>query len=517
MQWTSEVLYGMLGKHFTLFRRGSAATMGEFSLPVLLEGHEKPRRAGIFVTDSANLPENIPSRSLVVCVGEHPEKLPPHRSSDIVFVEDPGATTILVLNALQRIIEDLMRWSLRLNTLASTGSDVKKLLELSIPIFENRMNIVDYDLKVLAYCAADKSTEPWQVRMTESPARVPSEVIAPYAERLKASNLNREPFFFKEPVGNNYVVNLYEGDTYLGSCSLTDETHPIEPFETELFQIFSDAVFTALKLQGSKTSEQISTIRTVFEHMVQRKQVSQTQVQEALGLVGRSLKHPTTAHEWHCIVIGNANEEHEIPEGYVQRTLEELLPHSFALFHEGRFVVFSFARKGTTLERDLIAPLEGFLHDMNFRAGISRPFDDVFNAYARFRQANTALNTAMESPARMWMAFDEVVLDYMVDQSCGEFDQEDIVAPELVRLASLGPGGIGLEYLETLRAYLDAECNGTKTSEVTFLHRSTLAQRINRIKEIVDLSTPEKRLYLRLCLHLPDVDWEKLAGAERER
>ena len=31
--------------------------------------------------------------------------------------------------------------------------------------------------------------------------------------------------------------------------------------------------------------------------------------------------------------------------------------------------------------------------------------------------------------------------------------------------------------------------------------------RLEQIRKYVDLDSPERRLYLRICLHLPDVDW----------
>lgn len=512
MRWTSETLFGLLGKHYQLFRRGKAVPMGEFALPVVVEGRTLPLRSGIFITTVDSIPESVPPRSFLICVGPHPDTLALPFSSDIVFVEDDGATVTGVLNTLQHDIENLMRWSLRMQTLANSGSDVKQLVELSIPVFTNRITIVDYDLKVLAYCEADKSTNPWTVRMVERYARVPAQIVAPYVERLKQSFLKRDPFFFIDPVGNNYCINLYEGDTYLGCCSLTDEVHPIEPFETELFEIFADAVFRALKLQSRQSSEQIATMRTVLTHMIRRQQVSNAHVQDAIGLVERGLKHPLADHEWRCIVIGNANSAHEIPEGYAQRTIEELLLHSFAIPHEGGFVVFALLRKDKDLEYSLFGRLDSFLCDMNFRAGVSRPFENVYGAYVHYRQADRALANALETGSKRWVLFDDIVLDYLLEQCCGEFDQEDLAAPELVQLAQLGPGRIGLEYLDTLRIYLDTECNGSQTAELAFLHRSTLAQRINRIKEIVDLSTPEKRLYLRLCLHMPDIDWEKITN-----
>lgn len=512
MNWSSEVLYGMLQNAFDLTRVGKAVHMEAFSLPTLLDRDEDKSPGGIYVADAETLSSGIPKHSFVVCVGGCPEGLSLPKSSDVVFVDKEDVSVAEVFNTLQRDIEGLIRWSLKLEDLASEGADVKLLVEASIPVFQNRITIVDYDLRVLAYCEADDNAFPWHVSMHESAYRVPSEVVAPYVDSLKGNRLLRKPFFFEDPVGNNYCVNLYDKDVYLGCCSLTDELHPIMEFETELFQIFSKSVLDALKMQGVRSIEQIATMKTVFTQLVEKRQVSRSQVHDALSLITSQLKTPLDHLCWACIAVGNVNKAHESPGGYVCKTLEEILPRSFAIEHDNEFVVFSLLRSDRSENRYYAQLLERFLNDMNFRAGISRSFNDVFKAHAHYRQAACALDAALEaSDSCMWASFDEIALDYMLERCRGEFEQPDLISPELINLANMGPGSIGLDYLDTLRTYLDMECNGIKTAEATFLHRSTLAQRINRIKEVVDLSTPEKRLFIRLCLHLPNVDWKALS------
>ena len=106
--------------------------------------------------------------------------------------------------------------------------------------------------------------------------------------------------------------------------------------------------------------------------------------------------------------------------------------------------------------------------------------------------------------SREQQLFGDYVLDYMLANCCGDFDVESIVAPELVRLYNSKPSGP--EYLQTLRHFLDNDCHTTQTAEEMYLHRSTLIKRLDRIREIVDIESPERRLYLQICLHLPDIE-----------
>ena len=58
------------------------------------------------------------------------------------------------------------------------------------------------------------------------------------------------------------------------------------------------------------------------------------------------------------------------------------------------------------------------------------------------------------------------------------------------------------EYWETLKCYLDNEMNASKTARDLFIHRTTFLKRIDRILSLIDLSTPDKRLYIRICIYL---------------
>ena len=60
------------------------------------------------------------------------------------------------------------------------------------------------------------------------------------------------------------------------------------------------------------------------------------------------------------------------------------------------------------------------------------------------------------------------------------------------------------DLLNTLRVYLENDCNAQKCGRLLFLHRNSLVYRIHRIQEITgcDLADPEERSYLRISFLL---------------
>lgn len=94
----------------------------------------------------------------------------------------------------------------------------------------------------------------------------------------------------------------------------------------------------------------------------------------------------------------------------------------------------------------------------------------------------------------------------MLRHSCGELEADTFLTPGLRELMQLDGT---VDYWGTLRLYLDNECNASKTAQDLYLHRSSLLPRLDRIRSLVELDTPEQRLYLRLCMTLIDMEKER--------
>lgn len=140
---------------------------------------------------------------------------------------------------------------------------------------------------------------------------------------------------------------------------------------------------------------------------------------------------------------------------------------------------------------------------MNFRAGISTPFQDIFKARDYYLQAKAILEMGCELSREQYLyRFADYILPDMLRRCPGAFEVDKILLPGLEALRTL-EGSV--DYWDTLRRYLDNECNASKTAQDLFLHRSSLLLRLEKIKALVPLDTPEQRLYLRMCIALLDM------------
>ena len=78
-----------------------------------------------------------------------------------------------------------------------------------------------------------------------------------------------------------------------------------------------------------------------------------------------------------------------------------------------------------------------------------------------------------------------------------------LISPDIARLQE-AEGQYSFSLVDTLRAYLECNCNLIRTAEHLFLHKNTLLYRLNHIKNLIrcDLSDADERLLLMLSFKL---------------
>ena len=507
MRLSADVMYGLLSEKYRLNRFGKGIRAKELALPVFWERDMQAEPGGIYIARTGDLPNKPPEDCVIICCGTKPPLMWNMWPCEIIHITDIHDDLLGVFNETQRIVNRIVSWEMRMQQLAATGSHIKEMVEASIPIFENRITVTDYELRILAYCETDANHPEDGVYMSDRYERVPIANLMSVMTDSARDMRRRDPFFVEERGSkDSYCINLYLGDTYVGTCSLQEDTRPLQPLDLELFQLFAGYVREALTIQTRTIGNQIVTAKAIFDQLLHGYPVSRHDMDHALALVELSLgDRPIADFKWCCTVIQNSHRGKDLPEEYLCSTVQSILPNATVLVFDESLVAFCLIGNEDHRVDEICDPLEAYLADMGFRAGISRTFRDPFHAQSFYQQALCALETGLEhDPDRQWFLFGDYALPYMLERCCGDFDTRLIVPPELVRLYNCGP--IGPEYVDTLRAYLDNDCNASKTSKVMYLHRSTLVQRLDKIRAFVNLDDPDRCLYLRMCLHLPDVE-----------
>lgn len=189
---------------------------------------------------------------------------------------------------------------------------------------------------------------------------------------------------------------------------------------------------------------------------------------------------------------------------YMLRRIERLLPGSCgAVKGENILLLHNVTRSGSDI-RELRSDLAEFLRENMYKAGISGLVYAAGQLRGAYLQAVAAFRLGAEKDPMFWYyLFEDYRMDYLIRKAAEEISPELLVIPALSALQRADQEK-GTNYTETLRMYAAENFNVTRTAQRLFIHRTSLQDRLNRIRELtgIDLECPEARFDLLFSLRL---------------
>ncbi len=219
----------------------------------------------------------------------------------------------------------------------------------------------------------------------------------------------------------------------------------------------------------------------------------------------RRLENMDLPELWRCIVLQPTERLSKVPASYVCETLEDIFPGSIAFSYEAAVILFTSADRldnSAEARRQFVRLLEEQFDTTTLKVGISSPFSDLFSARWHYTQGCIALeNGSIFDPDETFYFFEEYALEELIINAPGDQPLEMYFSDGLKRLFEHDAQS-QTSYIETLRTYLNNNMNVTATADALYIHRSTLLERLSRIKKELwdDLKDPDVQLRLRIIL-----------------
>ncbi len=512
MQLSGEILYQYCLERYPVSRFGRNLLQEAFSLPLFYTPGTQLERGRTYIVRTRDLPKNCTTQCLFLCLGGRPSFGWSGWQGMVLYVEDAALDLLTLCNDVSRLFDRVSTWRQTMQDLLSQRAELDALVTASLPLFENCITITDYKFSILVNCGLFGEGSARHVAVIHDYDRVPEEIVATFWSDSADSAQRREPFTFKgqreNPEGENYCINLYLGSSYYGTCTLWNKLRPMNVRDKLLFAQFAEFIKQYLSSQPSASGHNSVTMKSIFSDLVHSFPTSGQDLEWAVDLVKNNL-HLThaTLDAWHILVIRSANRNKALPAEYICASLEDMLTCSTAIVLDEQIVCLCPLPVGESCESTICDILLPYLADMNFQLAISAPFTDLFRAKSHYLQASAILETGRRyAPQQRIYRFSDYILPYMLRHSSGELDTQTFLTPGLKELMQLDGT---VDYWGTLRLYLDNECNASKTAQDLYLHRSSLLPRLDKIRSLVELDTPEQRLYLRLCMTLLDMEKER--------
>lgn len=482
--------------------------------PELYEGGDAIFEADrLYLVNSDRVPQRAHAERgcVIVCIGETP-LLERYRKSCSVIVIEQDANFYQAFNTLQRIFDSYDKWESELREIVDRSGNVDQLLTCSESVFGNPLFAIDEDFKILG-ASDDVAT----LLIGKEPSKGRTLGVDVFDQFLELHDLSmdeREPLVLTLLDQTTLNYNLFESDAYRGCLTVRYEGRPYRPSDKPLIEQLGRFVLIAKQQLAARAPEGLGSLRQAVQALVEERPLDSVE-RDVVAAANDGRRYV-------CIRLKLSNQLEQLPLGFVRNAIEETFSGSIVFeYHRNSVVAMLDVGKdgGEGFRATIEEGLGPFVNAMAMDAGVSNPYNDLLVAKSLFLQANQALDIGLLfEPAKRLHFFENYALRAFIMNSVSDMRLE-LLYPEGLRRLVEHDDASTTSYVETLRVYLENNQSIAKTSSDLYVHRSTLMERLARIKRELglDLDDPDVQLRLRILLKAMQSRSELRSAQERKQ
>lgn len=422
------------------------------------------------------------------------------------LLEFPESESVLnVFNSVSAAFYYYNHWDSQLQKIIMTQGSIQSLLDCSAEIFGNPIGIHNAALECIAETNAITEAGDFRMYLNTSSQRMDPDYLKGFLEdRDFQSSLLYKGAFFQNSSnsGNNSLAqNFFVDGEFSCRIVITERKNKLSPADAKLLEHLSEYIQLLL---CSYCNNGLNTDARSFGLFLS--DIIGGKVREGAYISKKIQEHGWRSSDCYaCVVFAlNSRETFTSTSDAICKHLKKLISGSEVFKHEDRIVAVINVGQPNTDMFEILQCFTSYMRDMNMKAGVSNILCGIKNLVNIYKQAEIALKIGLRLWSHFWIhRFCCVAPYYVMEQSISELSVEAACSPkimELLRYDALHR----TEYYHTVKAYLECNLHLARTSQMLFIHRTTLLYRLDRIKQLFDLvfNDPLERMYYQLSISL---------------
>ena len=335
------------------------------------------------------------------------------------YVTVPSSWTLSdTFNALQAIFVKYREWEDALNEAVMTGASFDRLIELSLPVFNNTMLVHDSDFNIVAFASPPNAQFPndFYSLLNES-GTFPSNFLEEFMRQdsFLASFKEKQPgYWFDEAFKTvSSYINIPLTDDYIVRISIDSTNVPLYSGDLIKLKMLARAIRLFYSSPATQGHQPLLRLDVLLQDLVESTRVEEEALGKQMHLYGWSYED-----QYLCLKVQSS-----IPsvDGYQLKSISERLQNlhagSCAFPYEDHVVLVQNLSHANLTEAEFLEVFGRSLEENGLRAGASYSFGDLFSLDKMQVQADIALHYGQfEGEARL-CTFERATLRYLVDNS----------------------------------------------------------------------------------------------------
>lgn len=423
----------------------------------------------------------------------------------MILIEEPIPIHVF-FNELQEIFNLFDQWDDCLKELSYGNGSFQELIDHSDAVMDERMLLID---RKFHYAAFSKACElVFDPSLVDEHHNMPMDAVNDF-------------------ISDSAFQELYERRDLFDYVSVT----PTDVNEMICRNFFDEKGYAGrliIVLISGNDEHLKNYIRTILNHLygyVDRlyrkhrsfnmKKIALSSLREPLLNILHQLSNP--AGQWERVSMENGwKNTHQLQliqlrshTAYTKNIYSEFLgaeienqwPGSICmLFEEQLIMLINLDLSAATNKANFHQQLPYFLRDSLMVAGLSRIFFDINELRAAYEQTQIALDFGVGMASTNWIHhFDNYAFMHMLKNCTGTFLIHQVCDERLFALKKYDAEK-NTEYYITLSVYFQCRLNAALAAKTLHIHRSSLLNRLARMKELfqIDFESDDALLYLGL-------------------
>jgi hypothetical protein len=505
MKLSPQLIFDSLPDEFESKLSGVSPMEATLEAPELLAADAQKLQDGrIIVTSVSRLPrlaKVVPGCALL-CIGDS-RRLDWFRKHCAVITVRSDLDFYTVFSAVQQAFLRIGKWVLDLYQILESDGSIQSMLEASSAVTPAAAIVVDSSFTCVASTGMGAVSAGTLGAASAGIAegvnrRLPISDVYQYLASYNLSMSVKEPFTLEFGELQSLNANLIDSNGYHGCLSFLYPNHDMRPGDCLIVSHLAHMVLRGMSLVSNGTETGRDVLKRALSCLIDNLPLGTLEL--------AALQAASSNGTYVCVLMRPQKRARELPLSYICNSLEEDIPGTVAFEYRQTSVaafirINNLAPEGNR-RNELEHKLLPILASLDMKTGMSDHVSDPLEARSHFLQASIALDKGsclQEKP--LLYRFQDFALAELLENCTGEMPVEMYFTGGLRRLLAHDREST-TSYMQTLSVFLKHNMNVTHTAKALYIHRSTLIDRLERMKTLLsaDLEDPDERLRIELVL-----------------
>lgn len=491
MKLSFEILVYQLSKIWEIHTSNQKSKLNILNPPLLYTKDELIKKNQIYLITEPEL-SNLPvfeSCCLIFC---HSKPFQSYKNIDCEYIHIISDISISIIwNKIQSIFSLYQEWIEQLQEISSHHGTLQEIFDVSAPLIECKLIITDETMHLLA--ASDKgqpiSKEDLVFFTQEDSFQAlmnASQIISDTFHTLDLQVMN-----ITDKSNIIYIYNIFDGPLNLGAVSMHPSNDSLQEHHLQLFRILLPFIKEIL-LRPTISKEDI--ITNLFVSFINGNPTDSSKLHNFLNYqIGDSFR---------CIAI-EFSEDIILKYGfYLKQRFQNENSSSIAMIHEGYLIgIINVSHKDWN-KNQFYQSIHNWIGDIQFTVGLSNPFSNLEELPFYLIEATETIKLSNKHTQSI-SEFSDYTISYLLQKCTEDLPMIHFFPDGLLKVIQYNKIS-SVDYIETLRIWLEEGRNDARTATRLFISRNSFLNRRDRILSLLnnDINNEDYRFLLYLCIRL---------------